>query len=142
MDFPTAHPSLPMEAVPLSALRHGVAFRTTRLPLSPHCNPFSVLLRFDSLGDFHHSLSISLASFADRVSKGDRGQLLRPERNSRVDPSSTRPTQGRLRLHTALRHLVDAPHCRFIICFVRGPEIPQREYVRAQEQVSTETGSG
>ena len=71
MDFPTAHLSLPMEAVPPSALRHGVASRTTRLPLSPHCNPFSVLLPFDSLGVFHHSLSASLASFADRVSKGD-----------------------------------------------------------------------
>ena len=36
----------------------------------------------------------------------------------------------------------DAPHYRFPICFVRGPKIPQWEYVRAQEQVSTETGSG
>ena len=60
-----------MEAVPPSALRLGVALRATRLPLSPHCNPFSASK--NSLGDFHHSLSISLASFADRVSKGDRG---------------------------------------------------------------------
>ena len=31
-----------MEAVPLSAPRRGVAFRATRLPLSPHCNPYFV----------------------------------------------------------------------------------------------------
>lgn len=42
MVFPAAHLSLPMEAVPRSALRHGVAVRATRLPLSPHCNPVSV----------------------------------------------------------------------------------------------------
>jgi len=65
-----------------------------------------------------------------------------PGLERRVDPLSTRPTQGRLRLHTALRpRRTDAPHCRFTICFVHGPEIPQREYVHAQEQVSTETGS-
>ena len=32
---------MPMEAVPLSTPRHSVAVCTTRLPLSPHCNPFS-----------------------------------------------------------------------------------------------------
>lgn len=74
MGFPVAHPSLPMGAVSLSAPRRGVAFRATRLPLSPHCNPFSALLT-DSLGDFHHSPSASLASFAGGVSKGDRGNL-------------------------------------------------------------------
>ena len=37
--FPTEHLSLPMEAVPLSVPRCAVAGRTTRLPLSPHCNP-------------------------------------------------------------------------------------------------------
>ena len=72
MDFPAAHPSLPMEAVPLSAPRHNVASYATRLPLSPHCNPF--FARDDSLGDFHHSLSASLASFAAMVSES-RGPL-------------------------------------------------------------------
>ena len=33
----------------------------------------------DSLGDFHHSPSASLASFADRVSGGDRRHTLWPE---------------------------------------------------------------
>ena len=110
-----------MEAVPLSAPRHDVASHATRLPLSPHCNPFFILN--DSLGDFHHSPSVSLASFADRVSKGDRRQMLWPEYDCCVDPLFTRPTQGRLRLHTALRpRRADAPRCRFISCFVRGPE--------------------
>ena len=75
MDFPAAHLSLPMEAVPLSAPRHNVASYATRLPLSPHCNPF--LARNDSLGDFHHSPSVSLASFAGRVSES-RGPPIAP----------------------------------------------------------------
>ena len=41
MDFPAVYLPLPMEAVPLSTPRHSVAVCTTRLPLSPHCNPFS-----------------------------------------------------------------------------------------------------
>ena len=75
MDFPAAHLSLPMEAVPLSAPRHNVASYATRLPLSPHCNPF--FARNDSLGDFHHSPSVSLASFAGRVSES-RGPPIAP----------------------------------------------------------------
>ena len=55
--------------------RHGVAIRATRLPLSPHCNPFSVSR--NSLGDFHRSLSVSLASFAEKVSES-RGPLIAP----------------------------------------------------------------
>ena len=55
--------------------RHGVAIRATRLPLSPHCNPFSVSRT--SLGDFHRSLSVSLASFAEKVSES-RGPLIAP----------------------------------------------------------------
>ena len=76
----------------------------------------------NSLGVFHHSLSVSLASFANRVSAGDHGR--HPGQDvRRVDPASTRFTQGRLRLHTALRpRRADAPRCRFISCFVRGPE--------------------
>ena len=51
-------------------------------------------------------------------SNGPSGQRAPP-----VVPPSTRLTQGRLRLHTALRpgNRTDAPHCRFISCFVRGP---------------------
>ena len=56
--------------VSLSAPRRGVAYRGTRLPLSPHCNPFSA--RYDSLGVFHPSRAVSLASFANRVSGGDQ----------------------------------------------------------------------
>lgn len=74
MDFPAAHLSLPMEAVPPSVPRHSVASHATRSPLSPHCNPFSA--RYDSLGVFHPSRSVSLASFANRVSGGDRTAAL------------------------------------------------------------------
>ena len=63
-----------MEAVPPSVLRHSVANCATRSPLSPHCNPFSA--RYDSLGVFHPSRSVSLASFANRVSGGDRTAAL------------------------------------------------------------------
>lgn len=55
-------------------LRHSVANCATRSPLSPHCNPFSA--RYDSLGVFHPSRSVSLASFANRVSGGDRTAAL------------------------------------------------------------------
>lgn len=74
----------------------------------------------NSLGVFHHSLSVSLASFAKQVSAGDHDRQSRPGQR-RVDPTFTSFTQGRLRLHTALRtRRHDAPHCRFIICFVHG----------------------
>ena len=74
----------------------------------------------NSLGVFHHSLSVSLASFAKQVSAGDHDRQSRPGQR-RVDPTFTSFTQGRLRLHTALRtRRRDAPHCRFIICFVHG----------------------
>ena len=92
MDFPATHPSLPMGAVPLSVPRQGVAVHATRLPLSPHCNPF--FARDDSLGDFHHSLSVSLASFADQVSGGDRGRLLWPERNTALFPHPPAPRKA------------------------------------------------
>ena len=64
-----------MGAVPLSVPRQGVAVHATRLPLSPHCNPF--FARDDSLGDFHHSPSVSLASFAEKVSES-KGPLIAP----------------------------------------------------------------
>ena len=75
MVFPAAYLSLPMEAVSPLTPRHGVAIRATRLPLSPHCNPFSVSR--NSLGDFHRSLSVSLASFAGKVSES-RGPSIAP----------------------------------------------------------------
>ena len=76
----------------------------------------------NSLGVFHHSLSVSLASFAKQVSAGDHDRQSRPGQR-RVDPTFTSFTQGRLRLHTALRtRRRDAPHCRFTICFVHRPK--------------------
>ena len=97
--------------------------------MRPDCHLVRTAILFlpwvDSLGDFHHSPSASLASFADRVSGGNRVPPLWPEQTPRVPPF-TRPTQGRLRLHTALQPKgADAPHCRFTICFVHRPKIPQ-----------------
>ena len=72
----------------------------------PDCHLVRTAIPFlpdeDSLGDFHHSLSASLASFADRVSESKGLLRLRPE-PVQPDLSSAIPTQGRLRLHTALR---------------------------------------
>jgi hypothetical protein len=77
--------------------------RRTRYPIATESALQSLFCPvLDSLGDFHHSLSVSLASFAAMVSKSRGPPLLRPERK-RPDLSSTIPTQGRLRLHTALR---------------------------------------
>ena len=69
------------------------------------------LSRENSLGDFHHSPSASLASFASGVSAG----------NSRFAPARAKRGRSRIR-HTHARqatsaHSVtakaDAPHCRF-----------------------------
>ena len=120
MDFPAAHLSLPMEAVPPSVLRHSVANCATRSPLSPHCNPFSARSGQPRCFPPQSSRLFSLfckPGFRGR-SNGPSGQRAPP-----VVPPSTRLTQGRLRLHTALRpRRTYAPHCRFISCFVRGPE--------------------
>ena len=60
----------------------------TRLPLSPHCNPFSAPK--DSLGDFHHSLSVSLASFAAMVSES-KGPLCSGRERKRPGLSFANP---------------------------------------------------
>lgn len=65
-----AHPSLPMEAVPLSAPRQGVASPATRLPLSPHCNPFSAPPFGRQPRCFPPQSVRFLASFAVQVSRG------------------------------------------------------------------------
>ena len=116
--FPTEHLSLPMEAVPLSVPRYAVAGRTTRLPLSPHCNPC-----FASREQPRCFPPQSVRFFSLFCKTGFSGRSRSPSRpgQRRVDPTFTSFTQGRLRLHTALRtRRHDAPHCRFIICFVHG----------------------
>ena len=140
MDFPAAHLSLPMGAVPPSVPRHSVASHATRSPLSPHCNPFSARSGQPRCFPPQSSRLFSLfckPGFRGR-SNGPSGQRAPP-----VVPPSTRLTQGRLRLHTALRpgNRTDAPHCRFNQLLRTRAGIPRWEYVRAQEQVSTETGS-
>ena len=113
--------------------------RATRSPLSPHCNPFSARSGQPRCFPPQSSRLFSLfckPGFRGR-SNGPSGQRAPP-----VVPPSTRLTQGRLRLHTALRpRRTDAPRCRFNQLLRTRAGIPRWEYVRAQEQVSTETGS-
>ena len=74
------HLSLPMEAVPPSVSRHGVAH--PRYPIATESALQSpVCLWQNSLGVFHCSLFVSLASFAGRISESKGPPLLRPEQN-------------------------------------------------------------
>ena len=93
----------------------------TRLPLSPHCNPF--LVQNDSLGVFHHSLSASLASFAAMVSES-KGEFHSGREWKRPGLSSAMPTSRQATsAHSVTAPFgADAPHCRFIICFVHSSE--------------------
>ena len=62
---------------------------------------------YDSLGDFHHSLTISLASFASRVSKSDRVPPLWPEQAPRC--SLIHPPHAR---QATSAHSITAPQDR------------------------------
>ena len=74
------HLSLPMEAVPPSVSRRGVAH--PRYPIATESALQSpVCLWQNSLGVFHCSLFVSLASFAGRISESKGPPLLRPEQN-------------------------------------------------------------
>ena len=124
--------------------RRGAAspLRATRLPLSPHCNPFSASTA-EQPRCFPPQSVRFFSLFCRTGFKERSGCPFRPERQPPLIPYSPGPRQGRLRLHTALRpRRTDAPHCRFTICFVHRPKIPRWEYVCAQQQVSTKTGSG
>lgn len=75
----------------------------------------------DSLGDFHPSRSVPLASFANRVSGGDQtGPLARGPRLLFPHPPASR--KAGYVCTQRYGPAADAPRCRFISCFVRGPE--------------------
>ena len=104
-----------MEAVSLSALRHAVANRAARLPLKSALQ--SPPRPFDSLGDFHRSPSVSLASFAARVSRGNHSAAparAAPRRSPIHPPHARQATSA----HSVTVSRTDAPHCRFTIRFV------------------------
>ena len=90
MDFPEARLSLPIRWFPFQ--RFAAALPTA----VPDCHLVRTAIPFlpheDSLGDFHRSPSVSLASFADRVSGGDRGKALAraPPRSSSIHPPHAR----------------------------------------------------
>ena len=120
MDFPAAHLSLPREAVPPSVPRRGVAS-----PRHPIATESALQSLFSPMGQPRCFPPQSSRLFSLFCKPGFRGRSNGPsgQRAPPVVPPSTRLTQGRLRLHTALRpRRTDAPHCRFISCFVRGPE--------------------
>ena len=96
--------------------------RATRLPLSPHCNPFFVSLEqprcFPPQSVRFFSLFCSHGFREQRTAHAPAGS----DHGLASHPPC--PPQGRLHLHTALRPSwnTDAPHCRFIICFVHSSE--------------------
>ena len=116
LDFPAAHLSSPMQVVSPSVLCRGVARRDTRLPLSPHCNPSGAPSQ-DSLGDFHHSQTVSYPLLQTGF-QGNRRCVPGRGHDALALPS-TLPTQGRLLCTQRSRHEGRvAPRCRFAICFV------------------------
>ena len=87
----------------------SVACCDTRLPLSPHCNPSSVLKK-DSLGVFHYRLSAPYPLLQIWF----RGTVLITfGRKAMLTPTPI-PTQGRLLCTQHLRRKGRiTPHCRF-----------------------------
>ena len=120
---------MPMEAVPLSTPWHSVAVCTTRLPLSPHCNPCSAS-QANSLGVFHRSPSVSLASFAGRVSRSDRG--VRSGRNGGPRCSPIHPAHAR---QATSAHSVTAPQDRCTALQVHNLFRTQAEIPRGSTSV-------
>ena len=78
---------------------------------------------WNSLGVFHCSLSASLASFAAMVSESKGPPLLRPEpMRPGLSFATTHARQATSAHSVTTPTGTDAPHCRFIICFVHSSE--------------------
>ena len=107
---------MPMEAVPLSV---PGAPSPIALPIATE-SALQSLIRFREQPRCFPPQSVRFFSLFCKT--GFSGRSRSPSRpgQRRVDPTFTSFTQGRLRLHTALRTRKRAPHCRFIICFVHG----------------------
>ena len=97
----------------------------TAIPFLPH---------EDSLGDFHRSPSVSLASFADRVSEGDRGKALAraPPRSSSIHPPHARQATS--------THSVTAPTDRCTALQVHNLFRTQAENTTVGVRLCTRTG--
>ena len=74
----------------------------------------------NSLGVFHHSLSVSLASFAKQVSAGDHDRRPGQDSAALIPHSPASRKAGYVCTQRYAPNRRDAPHCRFIICFVHG----------------------
>ena len=112
----------------------------TRLPLSPHCNPFAALA--DSLGDFHPGVTPFLILFCRKNFK-ERSYFALGRSLVRCFSYPNFPTQGRLRCTQRSRHKGRvAPQCRFISRPVHEVDTT-KPGVRSvhSNRVSTETGS-
>ena len=118
--FPRVYLPLPVRRFPIKSAFGAFPsmllsfLSATRLPLSPHCNPLlaSKTNSLNSLGDFHKQSNRLLASFAGKISKGNRRRCLAMAKQRRSSIPFL-PTQGRL-LYT--QHLA----------FARGKQIPLR----------------
>ena len=99
--------------------RHGVAH--PRYPIATESALQSpVCLWQNSLGVFHCSLFVSLASFAGRISESKGPPLLRPEQNGLTSHPSYPRKAGYVCTQRYGLMNTDAPHCRFTICFVHS----------------------
>ena len=93
MAFPTGNPPSPNGQFPFHACAVPSPVHSTRLPLSPHCNPSNI--QNDCLGVFHAGCRRFLASFADTVSREYR-LCLWPQVSARDSSFPIVSTQGRL----------------------------------------------
>ena len=122
MDFPAVYLPLPMEAVPLSTPRHSVAVCTTRLPLSPHCNPFSA----HGIRQPRCFPPQSVHFFSLFCRSGFKEQRAACCSGRRLSGLTSHPPHPRKAGYVCTQRYApnrsDAPHCRFTICFVHRPK--------------------
>ena len=102
MVFPVTHLSLPMEAVPPSVSRRGVAH--PRYPIATESALQSPVCLWQEQPRCFPLQSVRFVSLFCRQDFREQRAAIAPAGTKRPDLSSVIPTQGRLRLHTALRH--------------------------------------
>ena len=138
MDFPGARLSLPIRWFPFQ--RPGAALPTAL----PDCHLVRTAIprlpSDDSLGVFHYSQTISLASFADTVSRSNHNRSLAGE------PAAYSPIRHAHARQATSAHSVHGSRPGSTAIQVSTlsrtqVEVPQREYARPREQVSTTAGS-
>ena len=137
MVFPRQNLPLPHRLFPLNPSAHMLPTVSTRLPLSPYCNPLPALLRQPRCFPLQKPLILSLFCKDDFQEQNHRRMATTI---GGTFPFPNILTQGRLHCtqHTILRTALQV-HTRL----VREEGFPFREFSNfvAQHQVSTEAGS-